>query len=122
MTSQILWLPRPEAHDYDATTSYLDLILPHAKVLDFVDRLRAAPMTTFKAKDIFRASQLPLLGKDNSHVAKNLSKIQAGKSLSPILLVSDYTALKVHIADGYHRMCAVYTLSEDQDIPCQIVG
>jgi hypothetical protein len=28
----------------------------------------------------------------------------------------------LHIADGYHRVCASYYLDEDTDIPCRIVG
>jgi hypothetical protein len=43
-----------------------------------------------------------------------------GEKMSPILLVR--YAGKVIIADGYHRMCAVYSLSEDASIPCQIVS
>jgi hypothetical protein len=75
----------------------------------------------FKAKDIFRASGLSLLGISNSHVAKDQQKIKDGKSLSPILLVRDSNNGKVDIADGYHRLCAVYSVSEDELIPCKIV-
>jgi hypothetical protein len=28
---------------------------------------------------------------------------------------------KLVIADGYHRLCAVYTFDEDAIIPCKIV-
>ncbi len=73
----------------------------------------------FKAKDIFRASGLSLLGTSNSHVEKDREKISAGRKLSPILLVRD--GGKVVIADGYHRLCAVYSFDEDALIPCKIV-
>ncbi len=36
-------------------------------------------------------------------------------------LVRDVRHGKVVIADGYHRLCAVYTFSEDEWIPCKIV-
>ena len=78
-------------------------------------------MTSFKAKDIFRASQLPLLGISNAHVEKNHAKIEAGSPLSPLLLVRYPAHSKVIVADGYHRMCAVYTYDEDALIPCKIV-
>ena len=78
-------------------------------------------MTSFKAKDIFRASRLPLLGITNSHVRKNHMKIAAGKKLSPLLLVRDPSNGKLVIADGYHRMCAVYLFDEDTPVPCKIV-
>jgi hypothetical protein len=54
-----------------------------------VKRLRAAPIANFKAKDIFRASGLSLLGVSNLHVEKDRGKILAGKRLSPVLLVRD---------------------------------
>jgi CRISPR-associated endonuclease Cas2 len=44
-----------------------------------------------------------------------------GKSLSPILLVRDSNNGKVVIADGYHRLCAVYSMGEDELIPCKSV-
>jgi hypothetical protein len=78
-------------------------------------------MTSFAAKDIFRASRLPLLGVTNSHVRKNHMKIAAGEKLSPLLLVRDPSNGKLVIADGYHRMCAVYLFDEDTRVPCKIV-
>ncbi len=85
-----------------------------------VKRLRAARTDTFKAKDIFRASGLSLLGVSNSHVVTDLKKIKAGTSLSPLLLIRDPEHGKVVIADGYHRLCAIYALDEDAVIPCRI--
>ena len=86
-----------------------------------MDALRRAPVTKFKAKDIFRASGLSLLGISNSHVEKDRQKIQAGKELSPLLLIRDSVNGRVIIADGYHRLCAIYSLDEDALIPCKIV-
>jgi hypothetical protein len=119
--SAIKWLPAPEDHDYPAAESYLKLIYDSEIVARFVQQLRQAPMTEFKSKDIFRASRLSLLGVSNSHVEKNIGKMKAGHALSPLLLVRDQAGGKVVIADGYHRMCAVYTVDEDALIPCKIV-
>jgi disulfide oxidoreductase YuzD len=110
----------PEDHDYPAAESYLNLVYDPATVAGLVEALRKAPMTQFKSKDIFRASQLSLLGVSNSHVDSNIRKIKAGKPMSPLLLVRDRQNGKVVIADGYHRMCAVYTFNEDALIPCKI--
>ena len=41
--------------------------------------------------------------------------------LSPLLLVRDADAGRLIIADGYHRLCAVYSIHEDALIPCKIV-
>jgi hypothetical protein len=40
--------------------------------------------------------------------------------VSPLLLIRDPANGKVVIADGYHRMCAVYSFAEDAVIPCKI--
>ena len=78
-------------------------------------------MSSFKAKDIFRASGLSLLGVSNSHVERDQQKIAAGHPLSPLLLVRPSNNQAVIIADGYHRMCAVYSFDEDALIPCKII-
>jgi len=121
LASQPLWLQEPEADNYPAAESYLNLIYPPRKSEKFVAALRTAKGTQFKAKDIFRASQLSLLGVSNYHVEKNQKKIKDGEALSPILLVQDRANGKVVVADGYHRLCAVYTHDEDTWIPCKIV-
>jgi len=117
----IHWQDAPEDKDFPSATSFLGLLWPEAQVLGLVQKLQAAPLTRFKAKDIFRASGLPLLGVSNLHLAKDRKKIQDGKPLSPILLVRDPDHSKVVVADGYHRLCAVYSFSEDEWIPCKIV-
>ncbi len=117
---QINWLDRPEEHNYPAAASYLALLYPPKTVDQLVDRLRHAKMSAFKAKDIFRASGLSLLGISNGHVAKDQKKIKDGKRLSPLLLIVDTEHGRVVVADGYHRLCAVYTFDEDALIPCQI--
>jgi hypothetical protein len=115
------WLPQPEDHDYAAAASYLTLVVTPRVAAHIVGRLRRAKVRPFKAKDIFRASALSLLGVSNSHVEKDRQKIRAGQKLSPILLVRDTARGRVIIADGYHRLCAVYGYDEDAVIPCKIV-
>jgi len=119
--TEIKWLSEPEELNYPAAQSYLSLLDDEKTAASCAARLRAAPMSQFKAKDIFRASGLSLLGVSNAHVAKDQKKIQAGRALSPLLLVRDPAAGKVIIADGYHRLCAVYSYDEDAVIPCKII-
>ena len=57
----------------------------------------------------------------NSHVQKDCKKIDKGIALSPLLLVRDEVNGRVIIADGYHRLCAVYEFDEDAMIYCKIV-
>lgn len=119
MTKKIDWLDEPEQHDYTAALSYLSLHYPIQTAGDIVHALHRADVVEFKAKDIVRASGLPLLDDCNSHVEHNLEKIEDGKKLSPILLVRGELLV---IADGYHRVCAVYLYDEDAMIPCKITG
>ncbi len=117
----IKWLSAPEEKDFPAAESYLSLVFNPDRVADLIKQLRSALMTNFKAKDIFRASGLPLLDAGNYHVAKDREKVRDGKGLSPILLIRDTVHGKLIIADGYHRLCAAYSFSEDESIPCIIV-
>src|SRR5438552_3681674 len=118
---EIQWLNEPEEHNYPAAESYLSLHYDQPTAKALAGKLKTAPMAQFKAKDIFRASGLSLLGVSNAHVEKDQMKIESGKSLSPLLLVRDATHGKLHIADGYHRLCAIYSYDEDAVVPCKIV-
>ena len=118
---EIVWRSIPEEHDYPAAVSYLTLIYDQRAAYRFAERLRRAPISNFKAKDILRASGLSVMGISNSHVKKDQKKILSGHALSPVLLVRDRNHGRVIIADGYHRLCAVYTFNEDAIIPCKIV-
>ena len=119
--TEIIWLPDVEEHDYPAAESYLRLLYREDSVADLIMRFRSAAITQFKAKDIFRASHLSLLGVSNLHVEKDRKKILKGISLSPLLLLRDETNAKVVIADGYHRLCAIYEIDEDALIHCKII-
>ena len=117
----IQWLDKPAKHDYVAAASYLSLLFNAATVARNVKKLRRTHLCKFAAKDLLRASSLSRLGVSNSHVERDREKIVKGEALSPILLVRDSKNDKLIIADGYHRLCAVYSLDEDATIPSRIV-
>ena len=117
---EIKWLSEPEAHDYQAALSYLSLLYDELTATTHADKLKRAPILKFKAKDIFRASNLSLLGVSNAHVEQDQQKIKLGDQLSPLLLIRDSVNGKTIVADGYHRLCAVYSYDEDAVIPCKI--
>lgn len=117
------WTDTPDAHDYPAAEDYLSLLVAPDVAHQLAQRLQAAPLEHRKAKDLLRASSLPVLTRDNVHVAKDLAKVKKGIALSPVLLVRGELAAGVAltVADGYHRICASYYLNEDEDIPCRLV-
>ena len=117
----IQWLDKPAKHDYVAAESYLSLLYDATAVGRHVKKLRRTHMCEFKAKDLLRASNLSRLGVSNSHVERDREKIIKGETLSPVLLVRDSKNDRLIIADGYHRLCAVYSLDEDAIIPSRIV-
>ena len=117
----ISWHAQPDEKNYPAALSYLTVLFEEGAAARYVARLRRAGMAQFKAKDIFRASGLSLLGVSNRHVERNREKIKLKTKLSPILLVRSKKSERVIVADGYHRVCAVYFYDEDAIIPCKIV-
>ncbi|MDO3650479.1 hypothetical protein [Nocardia mangyaensis] len=125
MADQIItvhWKTTPDDHDYPAAADYLALLAADDVVEAIVADLRAAPVVVKKAKDILRASRLEALTPDNPHVRKDLLKVNEGKKLSPILLVRGDCRRNVPmlIADGYHRVCALYWADENIEIPAKM--
>jgi len=84
---EIKWLAGLEDHDYPVAISQLSLLYDEASVQKYVDQLRKAPLSKFKAKDRFRASGLSWRGISNSHVEHDRKKVLPGQSLSPLMLV-----------------------------------
>jgi hypothetical protein len=117
------WQSEPDAHDFPAARTYLSLIAEAPLVDKLVKLLERAPTVTYEAKDLLRASRLSLLAEDDMHVAMDLDKVKRGAKLSPILLVRGrfMKDRDLVIADGYHRVCASYWLSENSPIPCRVV-
>ena len=117
------WKNQPEQHDYPAAADYLELLLSPSHVQRLVAALDRAETVHKKAKDLNRASGLPILPPDNPHVAEDLKKVRKGEKLSPVLLVRGalLQGIPLTVADGYHRICASYHLDENADIPCRIV-
>ncbi|HAW11597.1 MAG: hypothetical protein ABSC16_08385 [Candidatus Dormibacteria bacterium] len=116
------WKSEPDDHDYPAAADYLSLLMDKGEVTNAVAALRKATLTHRKAKDLLRASRLDLLPADNVHVKKDLTKVDGGHLLSPVLLLRGRLDADVPltVADGYHRICASYHIDEDADIPCRI--
>jgi len=113
------WKDEPEAEDFPAAQSYLSLLVGTDAAAKFAKALRKQKtLTHFAAKDILRASNLPLLGPDDSEVSSDLEKIKLGEKLSPVLLIE---GVPLWVADGYHRVCVSYHLDEKSPVPCRVV-
>ncbi len=114
------WKEEPDAEDYPAARSYLSLLVGSGRASKLAKDLRKQEgLTHFAAKDILRASGLPLLGREDPEVSVDIGKVQHGEKLSPVLLIQ---GSPLWVADGYHRVCASYHLNEKTELPCRIVA
>ena len=117
---KLVWKSRPVPEDYAAASSYLSLVFDSARVKTLLRKLRSASRSEHSAKDLLRASGLPLLPPDESSVREDLKKIGKGKPLSPVLLVTGDMSkgIALVVADGYHRICAVCHFDEHAPVAC----
>jgi hypothetical protein len=114
------WQDEPEAQDFPAAENYLSLLVGRTVARTLVTVLsQEGTLEHFAAKDILRASGLPLLPPDDSEVSADFAKVKKGKKLSPVLLVYGEP---LWVADGYHRVCASYHLDEKTLVPCLLTG
>jgi hypothetical protein len=123
MGKQVIWSKSPAEADFGAARSYLSLIYSSRQAGVLVGKLRRTKTVDHAAKDLLRASGLPLLPRDEKQVASDLKRIHKGKALSPVLLVQGAmkTGVPLIVADGYHRICAGCHVDEDAPIACRIV-
>jgi hypothetical protein len=120
----VSWADAPAEHDYPAAVSYLRLLVAEDEAQQLAKLLAEAETVHQHVKDVLRAARLPLLPGTDPEVAKDLAKVAAGIALSPVLLVRGDLAAgrQLQVADGFHRICASYHLSENTVIPCRLVS
>ncbi len=122
-TPSEIWKHDPDDHDYPAARSYLSLLTTADRAKRLAKTLRNAPIELHPAKDVLRSAGCPLLPENDASVVRDLAKVRAGERLSPVLVVRGdlRSGARAVIADGYHRICASYYLSEDEQIPCRLI-
>jgi len=118
----VQWLDEPIAHDYEAAEQYLQLLYAPDTARCLSDQLRQAPMVEYAAKDILRASGTSILYIEAFDWSKHEKSLSDGKPLAPILLVRQNNSGPLIIADGFHRLCALFSADEEIKVPCKIAG
>lgn len=119
---EIAWIDKPKKHNYEEACDYLKLIFPEKTVKKLVYKLKKADASEYDVKDVMRATKsYHILGDIKPYIEKISLHIQAGKSISPILLVRHPDTGKTIIADGYHRLCAIYLLDPCATVCCKVV-
>jgi hypothetical protein len=122
--AKIKWMKEPEAEDYDAAKGFLTLTCPYSEAVQLIEDLRASDTVEHPPKDLLRAANLPMLDQSDPHVSEDLKRIRKGAPLAPVLLVRGEMKKgnPLIIADGYHRICAVYICDESASISCRIAA
>ena len=121
---KLAWKKKPEAEDYRGALQFLQLIYPERTARRLLRAFSSAKTVQHAAKDLLRASNLPLLSREEAHVEQDLSRIRKGKALPPVLLIRGDMSKNVPlvVADGYHRICAICYFDEDAPVACRMVG
>ncbi|MFC3106706.1 hypothetical protein ACFQAT_27370 [Undibacterium arcticum] len=120
-TPEIKWLPEPADSDYDAAETFLKLLYKPKDCRRWSKRLRRAKISEYAAKDILRASATPMSEVNAFDWSKQKKEIDQGNPLSPILIVRQDNGQHLLIADGFHRMCALFAADQEVNVPCKIV-
>jgi hypothetical protein len=121
---QLIWNKKPAAKDYQGAMNFLSLICSDTDAKKLVRALRKAKTIERAAKDLLRASDLPLLARDEPHVDADLKRIRKGKPLAPLLLIQGEISngVPLIVADGYHRICVICYYDENAPIPCRMAS
>jgi hypothetical protein len=103
---------RTEAHDYPAAGPYLSLIYASPAPKRYVEHLRQAPISQYKAKDIFPSVGASPSGRQQFPVEEAVT-IPCRPSVIYAHACASVCAQRVIMAGGYHRLCAVYSFDAD---------
>jgi hypothetical protein len=124
VTKKVSWAKGPTEAEYRAALNYLSLVFPEGTAAKLVSALRQSALIQRAAKDLLRASNLPLLDATEPKVKSDLKRLRKGKALSPVLLIRGNTrrVAPLVVADGYHRICAVCYFDEDAPIACRVAS
>jgi len=118
---KIKWLKAPAERNYPAAEAYLRLHFSDSAARNLIKKLRSAAVAEFAAKDILRASGLPMSEVEVFDWKVQNSEVEEGEPLSPILLVRRGEGQHVIVADGFHRLCAVFSFDQKATVMCKIV-
>ena len=117
---EVKWLTEPAEKDYPAAEAYLQLVFEEKAARKLIKKLRRASVTKFAAKDILRASGLPMAEMQAFDWKVQNAEVKGGDPLSPLLLVRRGNGKHLIVADGFHRLCAVFAFDQKAMILCKI--
>jgi hypothetical protein len=84
------------------------------------EAIKKTGVSEYAVKDILRASAIPIATVWAYDWKKQQDQIKQGRPLSPILLISQNDGGPLIIADGFNRMCALFSTGQELSVPCRI--
>jgi hypothetical protein len=109
---QISWFDEPEEHNYRPPSPISPCYSTRRPSRTTRNGCGGREMAKFKAKDIFRASGLSLLGVSTTTSERDGARFSTARSSRRCSSVRDTVRSRLIIADGYHRLCSVYQFDE----------
>jgi Alginate lyase len=114
--ADIRWATATTTDDIADAGRFLSFAVPAGQLAALAAQWRAGTVRKAEAKDILRAAGLTALPSTSEGVRKHAKAIRAGETLDPVLIVNgdlddDRPAI---VAEGYHRLSAVYNIGEDE--------
>ena len=119
--NRVTWLKEPAEDTYTSAEIFLQLTYKPKKAKRLVEKLRHAGMSEYAARDILRASATLMSWVNAFDWSRQQQAINSGTPISPILLVRQNDGGHLIVADGFHRMCALFAEDQDIKVPCKIV-
>jgi hypothetical protein len=118
---RIAWKLAPDEHNYENAYEYLSLLLLPKNAHCVIDRLKDCETVLFRRPGhILRAAGLNCLPQTNMAVQQFTRQIHRGEEIAPALIVTGKRNDRIHLADGYHRLCAAHYYAEGLKMPCVI--
>ena len=117
-----VFLPKTDPADYVHAFNYLSLLFSDDVAKALVAQLKKAPITQMRVNDLLRASRQGPADKNDPNVQAEIKNIKDEIPLGPVLLVQGDMSRGIHfvIADGYHRLSAMYSRDPSQMVPAQV--
>lgn len=118
----ITWADDADPEAYDNAKAFLTLHNASPDVIkDIVSQWHTSDAQEYRATDILRATGYPSVSaKEDVQVKRTTKKMKKGEPVEPPLLVVRDPGHQPLLADGYHRLCAVYEAFAEAPVPLRV--
>lgn len=116
--SEALWNEKTPSMYLHDCWQYITLLFSPSDADAIINDLTNASLTLRRANDILRAAELEPCEREDAAVLASIERLGEQGAIPPVYLV--VAKRKLIIADGYHRVSAVYWSNDFVDVDCYI--